>query len=214
MRMFLWSLLAVCPLYAQSPSIVISEIMWMGSSLSSADEWVELYNAGDSTQALDGWTLTRLTSLGEEAMLTIEQGMIRPGETFLIANYAADHANSRLATVPDLVDASLSLPNSKLQLALYNGSPEFGGQLIDIADDGKGAPLAGDSAQKRSMERIDIWGDGRMESSWHTAETAYGWDPDSPEMGTPGLVPSHINPPTPMRPTAIQSTNWATIKAQ
>ena len=46
MRILILALLAVCPLYAQSPSIVFSEIMWMGSSASSADEWIELYNAG------------------------------------------------------------------------------------------------------------------------------------------------------------------------
>ena len=52
MCILILALLAVCPLYAQSPSVVFSEIMWMGSSASSADEWIALYNAGGSPQNL------------------------------------------------------------------------------------------------------------------------------------------------------------------
>ena len=46
-------------------------------------------------------------------MLTIDEGIIEPGQAFLIANYAADHANSRLANTPQIVSATLSLPNNK-----------------------------------------------------------------------------------------------------
>ena len=35
-----------------------------------------------------------LTSQGEETMLTIDEGIIEPGQA-LIPNYAADHANWR-----------------------------------------------------------------------------------------------------------------------
>ena len=66
MRILILALLTVCPLYAQSSSVVFSEIMWMGSNASSADEWIEFYNAGSSPQNLQVWTITRLTSQGEE----------------------------------------------------------------------------------------------------------------------------------------------------
>ncbi len=212
MHILILALLAVCPLYAQSPSIVFSEIMWMGSSASSADEWIELYNAGSTQQNLRGWTITRLTSQGEESMLTIDEGIIEPGQAFLIANYAADHANSRLASTPHIVSAALSLPNNKLQLSLYAGSPKDGTPLIDMADDGSGMPLAGDSALKKSMVRIDLTGDGSLGSSWQTAETASGWDPESTEMGTPGVVPQGITATTTTRPTSIETIGWAKIK--
>ena len=212
MHILILALLAVCPLYAQSPSIVFSEIMWMGSSASSADEWIELYNAGSTQQNLRGWTITRLTSQGEEAMLTIDEGIIEPGQAFLIANYDADHANSRLATTPQIVSATLSLPNNRLQLSLYAGSPKDGAPLIDSADDGSGVPLAGDSALKKSMVRIDFTGDGTLEGSWQTAKTASGWDPESAEMGTPGVVPHGITETTTTRPTSIETTVWAEVK--
>ena len=34
--------------------VVFSEIMWMGSSSSSADEWIELYNRSDDEIDLAG----------------------------------------------------------------------------------------------------------------------------------------------------------------
>ena len=71
--------------------------------------------------------------------------------TFLIANYAPDDERSRLAGTAQLVDAAVSLPNTKLQLRLYDGDPEASAQLVDMADDGKGAPLAGDSQMKYAI---------------------------------------------------------------
>ena len=184
----------------------------MGSSASSADEWIQLYNTGETTQDLSQWTLTRLTDEGEQVMLVIESGQINPGETFLIANYSSDHKNTRLESLPQLVNAALSLPNSKLQLRLYTGQPDTGAILIDIADDGSGIPLAGDSEQKRSMVRIQFHGDGTKAESWATAEKASGWDIESIEMGTPGSIPQQSLSSETSSSTAVQVESWATIK--
>jgi len=212
--LFTFFILAL-PLSAQPPNgqIVFSEIMWMGSSASSADEWIELYNTGDTALDLSNWTLTRLTSEGEQVMLTIESGQINPKEAFLIANYNADHKNSRLEHTPHFVDAALSLPNSKLQLRLYAGQPDAGATLMDIADDGSGAPLAGDLNLKRSMVRIQLHGDGTQAESWATAEEASGWDIESVEMGTPGSIPQQLlSPNINGSTTAVRSESWANIK--
>ena len=82
---------------------------------------------------------------------------------------------------------------------------------MDTADDGSGAPLAGDGEQKRSMVRINFDGDGTKAVNWATAEQASGWDAESIEMGTPGSIPSHLLA-TPSSETAVQTTNWATLK--
>jgi len=94
---------------AQEPGpIVFSEIMWMGSGASSADEWIELYNRGDRAIDLSGWTITRAASDGsEQAMVTIEEGSVEPGQTFLIASYAADSDRSHLATPVHCVSAAV-----------------------------------------------------------------------------------------------------------
>ena len=62
------------------------------------------------------------------------------------------------------------------------------------------------------MVRIDFTGDGTLERSWHTAETASGWDPESAEMGTPGVVPQGITETTTTRPTSIETTGLGQSK--
>jgi hypothetical protein len=84
--------------------------MWSGSSASSADEWIELYNRGLEPVDLSGWTITRGDAEDEQVMILIPVAVIMPGEVFLIANYKADDDRSRLAWIPDLVDAAVSLP--------------------------------------------------------------------------------------------------------
>ena len=77
------------PLAAQPGPVVISELMWPGSTASSADEWIELYNPSDATVDLAGWTLTYRNGAEDKVMLVLNAGEIHPGQTFLIANYAA-----------------------------------------------------------------------------------------------------------------------------
>ena len=117
-------------------------------------------------------------------MLTIPEGVIQPLGYFLIANSSAEESN--IAVEPDLVSADVSLPNSRLQLKLYDGPFDGNGLLIDVADDGVGAPAAGDNDAKRSMVRhLDVL-DGSLRSAWFAAVKRQGWNVGSQEFGTPG----------------------------
>ncbi|NKB69623.1 MAG: hypothetical protein GKR89_21340 [Candidatus Latescibacteria bacterium] len=202
------------PVGAQPPgSIVFSEVMWMGSTGSNADEWIELFNRGSEEVDLSGWTITRLTQDGETAMLTIDDGKkLAPNATFLIANYSADDERSKLAAQPNLVNSSLTLANSKLQLRLYAGNPEQNSRLIDIVDDGKGAPMAGDVENKRAMVRVHFDKDGSLAESWATAQIAEGWDQDAKEYGTPGSLPDYLVPRQTSTSTQVQQSTWAWLK--
>lgn len=42
---------------AETGSVVINEIAWMGNDNSSADEWIELYNNTDAAADLAGWKI-------------------------------------------------------------------------------------------------------------------------------------------------------------
>ena len=64
------------------------------------------------------------------------------------------------------------------------------------------------------MARIDFSEDGSLERSWQTAETAVGWDPDSPEMGTPGFVAQSIAATETTRPTLIEAIGWDKVKRE
>ena len=204
-------------LSAQPGPVVISELMWPGSTASTADEWIELYNSSDATVDLAGWTLTYRSGAEDKVMFVLEAAAIPPGQTFLIANYAADHKNSLLAVQPQRVDAAVSLPNTKLLLQLYDGDPQAGGQLIDVADDGRGAPFAGDSTSKSAMVRIAFDQPGDQSESWATATEQSGWDEGASELGTPGSIPAYLLPeggeaPEPVLGTNIAPMSWASVK--
>ena len=172
------------PVYAaKEGDVVFNELMWMGDFAGKSHEWIELRNTTDVDIDLTGWDITKLSGEGEALMLTIPSGVIPARGYFLISNNS--EADSNIAVEPDIVDATISLANSKLQLKLYDGSWDSGGTLIDTADDGAGAPAAGDSQLMKSMVRNDPPGDGTLAENWHTADTQSGWDDGANELGTP-----------------------------
>lgn len=192
--------------------VVFSELMWMGSPVSSADEWVELCNRSQDTIDLSGWTITRQLEGREAVMLRIEQGKLPPGAAFLIANYPPEDPRSALAVQPQFVASALSLPNTKLQLRLYDGDPEAGAHLVDVADDGSGAPLAGDAQLKQAMVRVLFDTDGTLPISWATAEEATGWDEGVEARGTPGQVLLPAAAADSSLSTEVRPTTWASLK--
>ncbi len=186
--------------------------MWMGSPISTSDEWIELCNRSEEPVDLSGWTITRQLEDREVIMLQIEQGEVAPRATFLIANYAADDARSALAAQPQLVNPAVSLPNTKLQLRLYDGDPEAGAHLVDLADDGSGAPLAGDPQLKKAMVRRLLDTDGSLPISWTTAEDHEGWDQGLVVNGTPGQLSLPVALPDSALSTTISPVSWASLK--
>ena len=200
------------PASAAPGCVVFSELMWMGSAASSADEWIELYNPHRKAFELEGWVITRRDKNGDEiVMLELGRGLLGPGETYLIANYGPAATRSQLAVDPDLITKAVTLPNSKLQLRLYDGTPELGGQLLDTADDGRGAPFAGDRKKKAAMVRVDFAVDGFHKEAWETAREASGWDAVAGEKGTPGRIPPRLLA-GPER-TAVTAASWSQLKA-
>ncbi len=179
------------PIPYEVPAVVISEIMWMGDFDASSHEWIELFNTTDTDIDLSGWNITRLGGEGEQEMVIIPMGVIPAAGYFLISNNAAEDSN--LAVEPDLVTADISLSNTKLQLKLYDAD----GNFIDTADDGTGAPAAGDADAKKAMVRNIPVTDGILSDSWHTADTRSGWDEGAQEYGTPQNSQSVV--PTPHR---------------
>ena len=173
------------------PSVIINELMWMGSSLSSYDEWIELKNLTDGAIDLSGWYLTKLSSGQETLMLSIP-GYNIIDDFFVLSNYADDSDKCILDFTPDLVDSSVSLVNSQLQIKLYDSE----GNLVDIADDGSGKPLSGEYSSGevwRSMERNAKIENGILETAWHTSENQEGFKTEK-EYGTPGRENSNSAP--------------------
>lgn len=180
---------------ADGPTVVINELQWMGSSVSSADEWIELRNTTDHEIDLSGWQLTKRSSGQDVAMITLPAtSTISAGGFFVISNYANTSTSSTLNIVPQYVTSDVALSNTSLQIKLFDATHA----LIDVADDGLGNPLAGmyDSSKKlyATMERNPIPGDGTSSLAWHSASQSVGYKSNPVELGTPGSANSNGRP--------------------
>ncbi len=202
-RWFCWllSLFLAVPLLGADrvcAKAVISEVMWMGTSLSTSDEWVEIagLDSASGSTALGDWTLTTLDSTGKEKMLYHfgSGASIGDGQYAIVSHYHAD--SSRLLAEPAFVTTSMSLLNSKLLLRLRDAS----GNITDEVDDGAGDPFAGanpSGGPKASMERIDLRQPGTLQSNWTTASQGRGFDAGATDLGTPGFANDVTLPPLP-----------------
>ncbi len=165
-------------------TIIISEVMWMGSDISTADEWVEITNTGEQPQSIGGYALTIMKTTGESTIATFPAGLtIDPGQYLVISNYG--RLQSRLDIDPAFSSTSMTLPNTKLLLRLHDA----GGNLLDEVDDYVGEPFAGTNATgqpKASMERIDLAGSGALKTNWRTASISIGFDSGLTIFGTSG----------------------------
>lgn len=177
-------------------SVVISEVMWMGSNVSTADEWVEIVGTGiagsleSSPRSLSGWTLRSVKDGGIEAVIATfsVSATIGSGQYLVVSNYSKEV--SRLAIDPAVTSTAMSVPNTKLLLRLRDAS----GALMDEVDDGVGNPFAGlnpsGGGTKASMERMDLQAAGTLPSNWTSATESRGFDDGAPMFGTPGFARS------------------------
>ncbi len=182
------------PVAASAPSgpvkIVVSEVMWMGSNLSTSDEWVEIAGFGSGNavapRSVSGWTLVTVKAGVETPIAKLPDVALGSGATFVVAN--AHASSSRLLGEAGFVTTAMSLPNTQLLLRLKNAS----GTIVDEIDDGVGVPFAGANPSgggpKASMERVDAWKPGTSASNWKTATLTVGFDDGPPIFGTPGAL--------------------------
>lgn len=157
-------------------SVIINEVMWMGTTLDSADEFIELRNMSASAVDISGWTIENAAS---GSSLTIPALSTIPGNGyFLIANFGM--GASRLNIAPNWVTTTLDLADS----ANGNLVLKDGGVTMDSVK-GDTWPT-GDSLNKYSMERNLSPGDGLVAGNWHTGDAQLNWDGGATEKGTPG----------------------------
>jgi len=128
---------------AASPgNVVINEVAWMGTTASTTEEWIELYNTTGSDIDLSCWTIE---DDGTDTY-TITSGTILAGGYFLIEDAVIN----------------LSLGNTGDSLILKDDLA----QTIDTVNSTGGAWFAGDNTNKYTMERIDPSVDGDDPANW------------------------------------------------
>lgn len=126
--------------------ILINEIAWMGTDVSSSDEWIELYNYSAEDIDLTNW---RLEASDGSPAVSLE-GVIK-AESFFLLERTDDQ------TVPEITADQFytgALSNIGENLVLYDNTDK----IIDEVNSAEGW-LAGDNTTKQTMERVnlDIW---------------------------------------------------------
>lgn len=136
-----------------SLDVVVSEVAWMGTTTSYADEWIELYNNTNSDVSLQGWHLVA----GDGSPSIALQGTAPAGGHILLERTNDDSA-------PPLADQT------------YTGGLNNGGEVITLTDalsnvvDIVGQPgegwFAGDNGTKETMLRSTLAATGVVSTSW------------------------------------------------
>ncbi len=154
--------------------------MWMGSSVSTADEWIELKNLTNEDINFDKTPWKIILSNSKE--ININEGLLVSNGYFLISNNEKDYefsgGESILNIDPDIANSSLSLLNDPVTYSLYDSE----NNLVDEIR----TPLSGENKEiKKSMERIAGCDDGTKKECWQSCYKAENLDPDSIDYATP-----------------------------
>lgn len=156
-----------------SGGVVINEVAWAGTHDNSNDEWIELFNSGDSEIDLANWKIVDDTT----TEYVIMSGKIAPKGFFLIEDNDLTISNK---TADALI--GLSLANTGDSLVLQDA----GGVVIDTVNGAGAMWPAGDATTKATMERNG--------SEWQTAIAGNGslGRAGSSILGTPGTQNSVV----------------------
>lgn len=130
---------------AANASVFINEIAWMGTTVSSSNEWIELANDGSSAVSLTGWVLS----------IEGKKDIVLSGNISANGFYLIERTDD--TTVPgiaaDLIASfGTGIPNTGAILSLKNA-----GAVVDRVDGSQewkiGGVLAGDNTTKETAQR-------------------------------------------------------------
>lgn len=183
LSMLLFSTFPVGECLADNSHVYISEIMWNGSSTSTADEWIELYNPTDLIVDLKNWQI--FDEVKGKKMVDIPEGQIPPKGNLLISNNSKDHmfagGESVLNIDPDVIDSGVSLSNENLKISLKDSL----GETVDVVGNGSKPFFYKTQNPKASISRIDDCVDGTIESCWELSNLRENLDAEAVELATP-----------------------------
>ncbi len=150
-RLILLAIILLLPLQLKAiePTVIINEIAWMGTGVSSNDEWIELKNNSQDEIDLTGW---RLEAADGSPKINLG-GKISAGGFFLLERTD----DESVADIPADQIYTGSLSNSGEWLKLYDNQ----NNLIDEINASESWP-GGDNSTKQTLER-------RTDNSWQTS---------------------------------------------
>ena len=142
---FIWPIFV----FGATNDVVINEIAWMGTDVSTTDEWIELYNNTSGDIDLTGWTLKAVDGTPKITLV----GIIAANGYFLMER-SDDESVPGISADQTYTGA---LGNSGEKLELWNTE----NSLIDSVNCLSDKWLAGNNDTKQTMEKTD--------SQWQTS---------------------------------------------
>lgn len=141
------SLAALLAPSAAHAAVVVSEIAWMGTSVSANAEWIELQNTDATVTNLSGWTL--VSSTGSPAIALT--GTISANGFYLLERTSD-------ASVPDMTADQIysgALPNTGITFTLKDAT----GAVVDTVSGGTDwKSIGGDNVTKQTPQRNgSVW---------------------------------------------------------
>ncbi|MBN1779365.1 MAG: lamin tail domain-containing protein [Candidatus Buchananbacteria bacterium] len=140
---------------ADEPTVLISEIAWMGTATSSNDEWIELYNPTDTDIDLTDW---KLAATDGSPSITLS-GQIKTHEFFILER--TDDDTLPTITADQIYSGSLSNTGEWLKLTDANNN------LIDEINATTDGWPGGDNTSKQTLERL-------TDLTWQTSQAVGG----------------------------------------
>jgi len=174
-RIFILAIAILLPNFtkAEEPTILINEICWMGTTSSSNDEWLELYNQSENDIDLTGWRLE-----ADDGSPKINLAGIIPAGGYFLLERTDDESVPGISA--DLIYTG-SLSNTGEWLKLYDSQ----NNLIDEINPADGWP-GGDNTAKQTLERApdNSWQTSLEPSGTPRAENSTGGSDDGEGDGT------------------------------
>lgn len=133
------TLLLFTPLFSYA-SVYISEVAWMGTSADANDEWIELYNAGESVD-LSGWTLRATDGQPDIAL----SGILQTHSHALLER--TDDTSVTSVTAYSIYTGALGNSGELLELRNANGV------VVDSIDGQDDWSIGGDNGTKETLQR-------------------------------------------------------------
>jgi hypothetical protein len=170
--------------------VIINEVMWMGSSAGSNDEWIELRNTKSYPIEIGQWRIENAKRNNGEFVIPAKS-FIEANGFFLIANHPKSTPNTELNVEPDIHSAGLSLKNEGNGDLVLKYKKDKDWIEVDRAE-GESWPAGSfEDGISRSMERNENSPDGGFDS-WHTClseecnDTKFWKTQNAKNFGTPG----------------------------
>jgi hypothetical protein len=192
--------LALIPIRTQASStavrdVVISEVAWAGTVADINDEWIELHNNTASPIDLNGWTLTAADGTPN----IVFPSVTIPANGYFLLERTDDAVLPAISA--DLIYTG-ALGNTGEVLTLRDA----GAVVVDTANNGNTAWLAGDSTTKATMQRLTLtaadgpsnWQNGVVGSAVDANSNVVLGSPQNSGLPTPTPAPTST-------PTAVLS---------